>query len=31
MEMPLHDVFAFAGPMLIVAGFGVRLAVTWEI
>jgi len=31
MEMPLHDVFSFAGPMLIVAGFGVPLAVTWEL
>ena len=31
MYVPLDDVFAFVGPMLIVAGFGVPLAVTWEV
>ena len=31
MYVPLDDVFAFVGPMLIVAGFGVPLAVTWEL
>lgn len=31
MYVPLDDVFGFVGPMLIVAGFGVPLAVTWEV
>ncbi len=31
MGIPLHDVFAFVGPFLVITGIGLPVAVIWEI
>ena len=31
MELPLHDVFSFVGPFLVVTGIGLPVVVVWEI